>query len=103
MADKVIKLKINVKDLKKEWFFKGEKGIYANVTVLFNEEQDGFGNNGMIVQDVPKDIYAADRAFKGPILGNCKVWGAAPAAAEAKVGEEVGKPGVDIADDDLPF
>jgi DNA polymerase sigma len=108
MADKVIKISIDVKKLKKEWLHVGEKGTYLNATLLYNEEQDQFGNNGMIVQDVPKKIYeaekklAADKKSKGPILGNGKVWANELPKVEGKPGEETGTMGADD-DDDLPF
>lgn len=73
MADKIIKLKIDVKKIKKEWLFVGEKGTYLDMTLLYNEEQDQYGNNGPIVQDVPKEIREKDKEIKGDILGNGKV------------------------------
>lgn len=83
MADKIIKMSIDVTKLNQSWFIKGEKGIYANITLLYNEAQDQYGNNGMIVHDVPKAIYEADKTAKGPILGNCKEFSKAGAAAPA--------------------
>ena len=108
MADKFIKLKINVREINKEWLFVGEKGTYANLTLMFNEEEDGYGNNGMIVQDVPKTIYEKEKSLpkekrtKGTILGNAKVWGSDSSTSETKVGEETGKMG-SPSNDDLPF
>lgn len=75
MADKIIKVRIDVTKLNKEYFFKGEKGVYADVTILFNEAQDQYGCNGMVVQDVPKPVRDANKDIKGNILGNCKVFG----------------------------
>lgn len=112
MADKIIKVSIDVKKIKKEWLHEGEKGTYLNATLLFNEEQDQYGNNGMIVQDVPKKIYeaekklTADKKSKGPILGNGKVWASEPVSNEGKPGEETGRtytPPTEGDDDDLPF
>lgn len=74
MADKIIKLRIDVKKLIRDWFFVGEKGTYADITLLYNEKQDSYGCNGMLVQDVPKAIYEKDKSLKGPILGNCIDW-----------------------------
>lgn len=102
MADKVIKVRIDVTKLKKEWFYKGEKGIYADVTILYNEQQDQYGANGMVVQDVPKDIYTADKTIKGPILGNCKVWGSPVANTESIPGSGQA-PAASKDDNDLPF
>ena len=108
MADKFIKLKINVREINKEWLFVGEKGTYANLTLMYNEEEDSYGNNGMIVQDVPKKVYEEEKSLpkekrtKGPILGNAKVWGEQSVSQELKVGEESGKLGA-ASNDDLPF
>lgn len=104
MADKIIKCSINVQNINKEWLFQGEKGVYLNLTVLYNEEQNQHGQNGMIVQDVPTDVYKKDKTVKGPILGNCKEFAKGSAKPEAEPGKEVGTLGVktDVADD-LPF
>jgi hypothetical protein len=104
MADKIIKLKIDVTKLKKEWFFVGEKGVYADLTVLYNEKQDKYETNGMIIQDVPKAIYKEDTTVRGPILGNCKEW-AAVANKDAMPGVESGKMVTNVEEitDDLPF
>src|ERR1035437_618410 len=102
MADKIIKCKVDVTKFNKDYFFTGEKGIYANFTILFNEEQDGYGNNGMILQDVPSDKYKADKSLKGNILGNCKVF--PKVGVESAPGTESGTAGVSKdAADDLPF
>jgi hypothetical protein len=104
MADRIIKCKINVREVIKEWIFAGEKGDYLNFTVLQNDEQDGYGNNGMIVQDVPTEIYKKDKSTKGPILGNCKIFASQGAgnSEEVKPGVESGKLGGSHLDD-LPF
>ncbi len=102
MADKIIKLKINTKDIKKEWLFVGEKGVYLNVTLLYNEKQNDKGQNGMIVQDVPSEIYKADKSVKGPILGNAKEF-AKTVSKEAEPGVESGVMGVVDFNDDVPF
>jgi hypothetical protein len=103
MADKIIKISIDVSKLKKEWLFQGEKGKYANITLLYNEVQDTYGNNGMVVQDVPKAIYEKDKTVKGPILGNAKQFSGGGGAPEAKPGEEPNLPTGSADDDDLPF
>jgi len=105
MADKIIKMKIDVSKIDKSRLFKGEKGVYLDCTLLYNETADQYGNNGMIVQDVPKAEYEKDKTLKGAILGNGKVFGA-PAPA-AKPGEESGTQlnggaGAEVPDD-LPF
>lgn len=114
MADKVLKLKIDVTKINKDFLFTGEKGVYLNCTYLYNEDDDQHGNNGMIVQDVPTKIYKDEQARKvprdkqtrGAILGNGKEFGkqSGAAAEEQKPGVEAGTEGVskDFLDD-LPF
>lgn len=107
MADKIIKVRIDVKKLNKEYFFKGEKGTYADVTILYNEEPDQYGANGMVVQDVPKAIYEKDKTIKGNILGNCKDWATQNVNRESipNGGTTTPTPTTNKADDDddLPF
>ncbi len=70
--DKVIQMKVKVNLLKKEWFFIGKSGdVYADLTILYHEDKDQYGCNGMIVQDVPSKVYKEQPSLKGPILGNC--------------------------------
>lgn len=104
MADKIIKLKIDVTKINKEWLYKGEKGTYLSITALFNEQEDGYGNNGLIVQDVPTEVYKKDKTVKGDILGNCKDFTKTSGTRneEAKPGVEAGKAGGAL-EDDLPF
>ncbi|TXI10570.1 MAG: KTSC domain-containing protein [Polynucleobacter sp.] len=103
MADRVIKVKIDVKKIMKEWLHVGEKGVYLNVTLLYNEEQDKYGNNGMVVQDVPNEIYKQDRSQKGPILGNAKSFDKPAPNDEMTPGKESGKLASPVETDDLPF
>lgn len=78
MADKILKMSLDVTKLNKAWFFTGEKGVYAGVTLLYREQPDQYGNNGMVVQDVPKEIYEKEKGkpkeeqTKGNILGNAR-------------------------------
>lgn len=104
MADKIIKLKIDTKKINKDWLFVGEKGTYLNVTLLYNEKEDSYGNCGMIVQDVPTEVYKKDKTQKGAILGNGKEFEKQAQNAEAAPGTESGKIGLaDEIADDLPF
>ena len=48
----------------------GTVGKSYSMVVFVNEQTDQFGNNGMIIESVPKDS-----AVKGAILGNCKILG----------------------------
>jgi hypothetical protein len=104
MADKIIKCKIDVTKVNKDWLFQGKNGVYLNFTLLYNEEQDRFENNGMLVQDVPTEVYKADKSVKGNILGNAKEFNKQDKNEEMKPGVETGKPGVEGGVlDDLPF
>lgn len=121
MADKIIKCKINVREIIKEWIFSGEKGDYLNFTILYNEKQTvkefngrNVYQNGMIVQDVPSKIYKeeaekripADKLTKGPILGNCVEFKSGGGSIESAPGVESGvmrgEQNTPV-DDDLPF
>ena len=48
----------------------GSVGKSYAMVVFVNDETDQFGNNGMIIESVPKDSPT-----KGTILGNCKILG----------------------------
>ena len=93
MADKIIRLKIDVTKIDKAKLFKGEKGTYLDCTLLYNSDADQYGNNGMIIQDATKE--ERESGNKGAILGNAK---------EFKSGGTVATvPAANPADDDLPF
>ena len=65
------RLKIDVTKLDKTAFFNGEKGIYADLTLMDNRDgADKWGNDGFIVQDIGKE--RRDKGEKGPIIGNWK-------------------------------
>lgn len=105
MADKVIKLKIDLNKITKAHLFTGKKGaLYLDMTLLYQEEDDRFGNNGMIVQDVPSAKWKEDHSLRGEILGNAKVWNKESKDSDiAKPGEESGELVGDSNLDDLPF
>ena len=76
---------INLKEVKKEWLTEGKDGnIYLNFTLqmLPDGELDRFENLGMVTQNVPAEIYKAEKDLPkaqktmGPILGNMRenVW-----------------------------
>lgn len=116
MADKIIHLRIDVSKINKQWLFKGEKGTYLDATLFYNEEQDQFESNGMIVQSVPRVVYEKEKdkpkneKTKGEILGNAKVFGSAgnresvPGSESSKSkGSTKKKEEEEDIDDDLPF
>jgi hypothetical protein len=68
-----VKIKINVKQIEKARLFQGKKGgVYLDATVFIKDEEDQYGNHGMITQDVSKE--EKDKGVKGNILGNVKVF-----------------------------
>lgn len=97
MPDKFIKIKIDVKKIDKTKLYTSEKtgAVYLDATILWNDEQDQYNNNGMIVQDIPK--ADRDAGQKGAILGNCKL--------QSVTGKKPSNPAADVAEpmDDLPF
>jgi hypothetical protein len=68
----MITLKVDVSKVDKTLLFKGAKGTYLDL-VLFETENDKFGNDFRVVQGVSKEARAA--GVKGAILGNGKIVG----------------------------
>jgi hypothetical protein len=103
MADLIIQASIDLSKIDKNWLVKGEKtnGIYANLTIIYNEKSDKYGQNGFIIQKVPKEIYEANKEARGPIIGNIKVFEQKPVITTP--GEVVGVPLSQEIADDLPF
>lgn len=97
-----IKAKIDVKKILKEYLFTGKSGVYLDITLL-PSDGDRFGNDYMIVQDIPKE--KRELGEKGPILGNGKIWGkpqgGKASAAPAQAKEEAWP--TDTATEDCPF
>jgi hypothetical protein len=68
-----VTLKINVAKIDKSKLYKGTEGTYLDVTAFVDtDNQDKFGNNGMITQSVSKEEREA--GTRGVILGNSKVF-----------------------------
>ncbi len=95
MAKRVIKCKINVKALDKSRMFVGEKGIYANVTLI--ETPGGTYGDWMIVEDIKKE--EADGGKKGTMLGNGKNYG----WGESSSSSSQPSSNANVSSDDLPF
>ncbi len=66
----ILSVKVDVTKLQKELFFQGQKGVYADLTILLRDEPDQYDNDGFISQDVGKEARLAGE--KGPIVGNVK-------------------------------
>ena len=71
MGVKYISLSIDVTKLDKSRFFKGKKGTYADLTLRFDDEEDQYGNNGFISENVSKEEREAGE--QGTIVGNAKL------------------------------
>lgn len=107
-----VSLKIDVTNIDKARLFKGQKGTYLDATVFIDpDNQDQYGNNGMITQDVTK--AERDAGTRGEILGNCKVFwseGASGGYPNEPAQQSPQQPqgqqhsgGFDSFDDDIPF
>lgn len=98
-----VKLKINVSEIQKELLFKGNKGTYLDATVFIDlDQEDQYGNHGMITQDVSKESREARE--NGPILGNCKIFwkGEGQSSGQKSQGSAPMGGGIDL-DSDIPF
>ena len=103
MAKIGVALKINVLDIEKARLFKGQKGTYLDATVFIDlDNQDKFGNNGMITQDVSKEERG--NSIQGNILGNVKIFwrGEGSQSNQGNQGSQ-DQGGGDFPEDDIPF
>ena len=92
--------KIDVTKLDKGHFFKGQKGIYADLVLIPNKEGvDQYGNDGFVSQGVSKE--AREKGEKGKIVGNYKKVNRGGDKAEPKPTAKV-QPDFDN-QDDVPF
>jgi hypothetical protein len=66
----VITAKVNCSLIDKSKLFKGAKGTYLDL-VLFETENDQYGNDYVVVQSVSKEDRA--KGIKGVILGNARI------------------------------
>lgn len=65
----MILISLDVTKLEKTRFFKGKKGIYADLALI--EKPDDFGNDGFVVQSITKE--ERDAGEKGRIVGNWRI------------------------------
>lgn len=91
----IISGKIDVTKIDKSKLYKGIKGTYLDVVIRLNDENDQYGNRGMITQGVTQE--ERQNGIRGAILGNIKV-----IFDNSIQGNTVQSPKVDM-DDDLPF
>lgn len=68
-----IALKLDVAKLDKARFFRGKKGVYADLTCFVDTENTSqYGDNGVISQSVSQE--ERQNGVKLPILGNAKIF-----------------------------
>lgn len=103
-----ISINIDVTKIDKARIVEGKKGKYIDVTAFIDlDEQDEYGNNGMVTQNVTKDEREAK--VRGPILGNAKVFYKEDVQKQARPKQEQQQyvpssgGGVVDMDDDIPF
>ncbi len=100
MAKVGLRLKIDVTKIDKTHLFKGQKGTYLDATIFVDlDQQDQYGNNGMITQSWK------DAGKETPILGNGAIFWreeSAPAQSSANPQSQGGQPNFDDSDE-IPF
>ena len=67
---KITTLKIDVTKIDKDRLYKGEKGTYLDAVVIWSDQPDKYGNDGMIAQQVTKE--ERENKVRGNILGNAQ-------------------------------
>lgn len=95
--------KIDVTKLDKGHFFKGQKGIYADLILIPNKDGvDQYGNDGFVSQGVSKE--AREKGTKGAIVGNYKKINRGGDTATPQKAKPETKPDPSLdPDDDVPF
>ena len=93
-----LNVRINVSKIDKSKLYKGEKGVYLNMTTFVDlDQEDEYGNNGFISMEQSKE--QRDAGEQSVILGNVKkFWidGATASAPQSDISfEEL--------DEDIPF
>jgi len=70
----IVNCKIDLSKIDNSKLFKSDKtgSIYLDCAILLRDDEDQYGNRGMIVQEITKEEREAGK--KGNILGNVKVF-----------------------------
>ena len=101
MARPPVKININVTRIDKAAIVPGKNGKYIDLVLFEKDEQDQYGNDGFVCQEISKERREAGE--KGPIIGNWK-WNrpkeAQPQGASVKDSLTDGER---TEDDDIPF
>lgn len=97
-----IRIKIDVKKINKDRLYVGKKGTYLEATVMLSDDEDQYGNSGIVLESVSK--AERESGVEATILGNVTgVWSRGAGQSQpAKPAKEV-KVVSDDDDDDLPF
>lgn len=94
MAKIGVSVKLDVSKLDKSRFFKGQKGVYCDLTTFIDlDEKDQYDNNGFVTQKKTKD---EDKDVKLPIVGNVSIFWSDTESVQQPVQQE------DF-DEDIPF
>jgi hypothetical protein len=67
MSNALINLRLDVTKLQKDRFYKGKKGIYADL-VLLEKPSEEYGDDGFIVEAITKE--ERDQEIRGNRVGN---------------------------------
>ena len=99
MANKPIKIRIDVTKILKRHIYTGKKGKYLDCVVWPNRDgADDYGFTHRVVQEVSRE--AREAGEKGPIIGNLAMPEQEQSKPEPK-GEAVTADGME--EDDIPF
>jgi hypothetical protein len=66
----IIPIRIDLNKIDDEHVFDGKKGKYLDAVVFYNDEPDKYGQCGMVVQSVSKELR--ESGVRGNILGNAR-------------------------------
>lgn len=82
--------------------FRGDKGLYLNLTLMDNRDGvDQYGNEGFVTVDLGKDRRMAGE--KSPILGNYKTIGQRPTTQNTAPPPSYTADALDQDDSEIPF
>ena len=93
-----LNVRINVSKIDKSKLYKGEKGVYLNMTTFVDlDQEDEYGNNGFISMEQSKE--QRDAGEQSVILGNVKKFWVDGATASAPQSDM----SIEELDEDIPF
>lgn len=93
-----LNVRINVSRIDKSKLYKGEKGVYLNMTTFVDlDQEDDYGNNGFISMEQSKE--QRDAGEQSVILGNVKKFWSDGATASVPQSDM----SIKELDEDIPF